>query len=379
MKRYLPGSGLALPLLLLLVFALLFAACDPPVEPVDPTVTDPTAESIAMPGAQVPSSDAVISIDRIVSRENGWIVLLADDGSGAPGTSVLGHRAIDSGTSTNLSVGLQGAVANGDRIWAVLYRDSGQVGVFEPTGADRRAVGKTGLDVGASTYIRWLSGEDQILDDNQVTIDTVRSAVPVWILIYISDLSGNPSVLIGQQHAEEGTTANMKVLLDTAARRAVIDGDRLWAVMAVDQGTVGEYEPGVDQPFLWANQPIRYRFRIGAALDPVITVSNQPVSNGAITVPQVEATKVGWLVIRESKADGTANMSASIGRARVSIGINRGLRIALSKTIPVGNKLWAMLHEDTGSLGKFEYTSSSVVDVPILVGGQPAATTFKVQ
>lgn len=184
---------------------------------------------------------------------------------------------------------------------------------------------------------------------------------------------------MGKTHTSGSTVARMKVVLDTAARVAVIDGDRLWTVIHVDHGTVGTFEPGVDVPFTFFNAPIRYRFRIGAAIDPLVQVPDQPIAGGGVTVPLVEATKVGWIVIRESKADGTPNMSGSIGRARVSIGINRQEQIALSKQIGTGTKLWAMLHEDTGSLGKFEYTSSAVVDVPILVGGQPVTTAFTVQ
>jgi hypothetical protein len=368
-----------LRLLFLLLFAAVFVACDPVVDSNPPITVDPTAESITMPGAQVPTANGVITISRVLSNDKGWLVLVADDGSGAPGQTILGQRSIDSGITTNLTVGLIEAVDNGDRVWGVLYRDSGQVGIFEPAGSDRRAIAENGLDVKASTYIRWLSVEDQILENNYVTLDTVRSASPIWMTISASDLSGNPTVIIGREHSSFGTVSGMKILLDTAARRAVIDGDRLWVTMYADNGAIGTFEPGVDIPFSYLSRPVTQRIRIGASYAPLIEVSNQPISASAITVQRVEATKVGWIVIREAKADGTPNMAGSIGRARVNIGVNTQIGISLSKQVSSGTKLWAMLHEDTGSLGKYEYTASGVVDVPILVGGQPVAEEFSIQ
>ena len=371
--------GLGLGLLLV---AVLFAACDPAVDSPPPVTIDPTTESIALPGAQVPNTASEIAVTSVVAREKGWLVLLRDNGSGAPGSEMLGVRAIDSGVSTNLSVKFDRAVTNGEKVWAMLYRDSGQVGTFEGTTVDRPAVAKNGLEVIAPTIVRWLSGEDQILEDNIVTIDTVRSGRPAWVVVYASDLSGNPTVIMGKTHVATGTNTGVKVTLDTAARVAVIDGDRLWTVMHVDDGTAGTFEPAVDFPAFFFNTAIRYRFRISAAIDPRVEVPNQPLTNGGVLLSSVEATKVGWIVIREANPDGTPNMSASIGRARVSIGINTNIRVALQKQVPAGTKLWAVLHEDTGSLGKYEYTTGSgggVVDVPILVAGKPVAIAFTIE
>jgi hypothetical protein len=365
----------------LVILAVVFAACDPAVDS-PPVVIDPTVESIALPGSQVPNTASEIAVTSVVSREKGWLVLLRDNGSGAPGAEVLGHLAIDSGVSRNRSVKFDRAVTNGERVWAMLYRDSGTVGTFESSSVDRPAIAKNGLEVITSTTIRWLSGEDQILEDNIVTIDTVRSTRPAWIVVYASDLSGNPTVIIGKTHIDAGTSTRLKVQLDTAARVAVIDGDRLWTVMHLDDGSTGTFEPAVDLPAFFFNTPIRYRFRIGAAVDPVVDVANQAITASGVVLSRVEATKVGWIVIRESNTDGTANMAASIGRARVSIGINTNIRVALQKQVPAGTKLWAVLHEDTGSLGKYEYTTGSgggVVDVPILAGGVPVAKAFTIE
>ncbi len=109
-----------------------------------------------------------------------------------------------------------------------------------------------------------------------------------------------------------------------------------------------------------------------AVLQPSITVSDQDVQNGTVTVQQVVSNGNWWLVIHRQNPDGT--MGEYIGETLIKNGINTNVvvKINMKLATPV---LYAMLHEDHDPIGVLEFPGP---DVPVMVNGQMIAPSFNV-
>lgn len=82
-----------------------------------------------------------------------------------------------------------------------------------------------------------------------------------------------------------------------------------------------------------------------------IVVQDQSIEGGTVTVDSVDSDRVAWIVIR---ADRDGQPGAVLGHAAVSIGSNDNLiiEIDIEEATPT---LFAVLHVDAGTPGKFEY------------------------
>lgn len=106
-------------------------------------VASPATEAPAQPPAVSGSVEAAtkqasdgrsVTISKaVVDGAPGFVVVHAEDKGGAG--LVIGHAAIEEGTSTDLVVPLDEKVATG-AYWAMLHRDAGRVGAFEWPGPD---------------------------------------------------------------------------------------------------------------------------------------------------------------------------------------------------------------------------------------------------
>jgi hypothetical protein len=85
-------------------------------------------------------TNSEITIANIATEVDGLLVIHAANKDGEPNTNkVLGVSPVRAGESTNLKVLLQQPVTPGERLIAVLYRDNGEKGKFEP-GIDKLIV-----------------------------------------------------------------------------------------------------------------------------------------------------------------------------------------------------------------------------------------------
>ncbi len=73
----------------------------------------------------------------------------------------------------------------------------------------------------------------------------------------------------------------------------------------------------------------------------------------------VTAGQVGWIV---AHLDEGGKPGKVLGQTAVQPGENKDVKIALSETVPVGGKLWPMLHIDAGTVGTYEFPAA---DVPV--------------
>jgi predicted lipoprotein with Yx(FWY)xxD motif len=221
---------------------------------------------------------------------------------------------------------------------------------------------------------------DQPLDGGMITVDEVASVGPGWIVIYTTNAYGQPDQPIGHTAVMGGDNLNVQVKVDPTMAQGT-----LYAQLHVDAGVVGTFEyPGTDAPLMLGVQMIASTFKIttpaqgtgGAAtpvvLQPSISVSDQAVSNGTVTIAQVVSNGNWWLVIHRQNPDGS--MGEYIGDTLIKNGVSKDVvvKIDLNRATPV---LYAMLHEDHGTIGTLEFPGP---DVPVLVNGQMITPQFKV-
>ena len=103
---------------------------------------------------------------------------------------------------------------------------------------------------------------------------------------------------------------------------------------------------------------------------PSVTVGDQAVKDGSVTVATVVSKGPGWIVIHAQK-DGKPG--PVIGYAPVKDGVNRNVmaKVDASKATDV---LYAMLHTDAGVVATYEFPGA---DVPVKAGDQVITPPFK--
>ncbi|HEX9369421.1 MAG TPA: cupredoxin domain-containing protein [Roseiflexaceae bacterium] len=100
-----------------------------------------------------------------------------------------------------------------------------------------------------------------------------------------------------------------------------------------------------------------------AAQQDSIDVDDQPIKNGSITVGEIYASQDGWIV---AHLDEGGKPGKVIGHTAVKKGESTNVPIKLEQDVPVGGKLWPMLHIDAGTIGTYEFPGP---DAPVIVNG----------
>lgn len=83
-----------------------------------------------------------------------------------------------------------------------------------------------------------------------------------------------------------------------------------------------------------------------------VDAADQPVVGDSITVASVTAAADGWIV---AHLDEGGKPGKVLGQTQVKAGANKNVAIKLSEAVPVGGKLWPMLHIDAGTAGTYEF------------------------
>ena len=365
-------------------------------------------------------SNGKVIIASVSSSVPGWIVVHTQGSDGNPGPEI-GYTAVNPGISSNVVVYIDSSKAT-PVLFAMLHIDAGIIGKYEYPGPDEpqsvngqmvspsfKAIASTASMptsmAGSSLYptpantpsvastptpdtgmaMVTPSGygsplvkvSDQPLVNGMVMVDEVVSAGPGWIVIYTTNANGQPDQPIGHAAVKDGDNLGVMVPVDPTMAQG-----SLYALLHVDAGTIGTFEyPGVDAPVMVGVQMIESTFKITTAqaaggfptpaiLQPSITVSDQAVQNGTVTVAQVVSDGNWWLVIHRQNPDGS--MGEYIGATLLKNGVNKNVvvTIDLKRATPV---LYAMLHEDHGVIGQLEFPGP---DVPVMVNGQMITPKF---
>lgn len=109
-----------------------------------------------------------------------------------------------------------------------------------------------------------------------------------------------------------------------------------------------------------------------AQMTPGVTVSDQAIVNGTVTVEQVVSQGPGWMVIH-AQADGAPG--PILGFTQVADGENANVVVEIDATQATAT-LYAMLHTDAGTVGTWEFPDGP--DTPVTVDGQVVTPPFNV-
>jgi len=210
-----------------------------------------------------------------------------------------------------------------------------------------------------------IDADDQSLVNGTVTVGEVNASQDGWMVIHI-DEGGKPGKVIGHTAVKKGDNYGVGVKLS----EAVPVGGKLWPMLHVDAGKIGTYEfPGADAPVILDGNIVMKQITVIAAsagassADNAVEVSDQPLNNGSITTSNTIAAKDGWLAIHVDEGGSPGKV---IGFSAVKTGSNKNIVTKLSEAVPVGGKLWPMLHLDAGKIGTYEFPGP---DSPVIVNG----------
>jgi LPXTG-motif cell wall-anchored protein len=211
-----------------------------------------------------------------------------------------------------------------------------------------------------------VEASDQPLVDGGITVAKVTAGQDGWIVAHL-DEGGKPGKVIGNTAVKTGDNANVKIKLS----ENVAAGGKLWPMLHIDAGAIGTYEfPGPDAPVIVGGNIIMKQISVteaaasgGQAATDAVEADDQPIKDNGITVEEIYASVDGWIV---AHLDEGGKPGKVIGNTAVKKGESNNVVIKLSESVPVGGKLWPMLHVDAGAIGTYEFPGP---DAPVIVGG----------
>lgn len=109
-------------------------------------------------------------------------------------------------------------------------------------------------------------------------------------------------------------------------------------------------------------------------MTPSVTVSDQFVFGDEVVIDDVYSAGSGFLVIH---IDNNGTPGPVAGYAPVYAGDNRNVRVSIDTSMATP-MLFAMLHEDTGVVGTYEFGTVQGVDLPVSVDGHMVTPPFNV-
>ncbi len=197
-----------------------------------------------------------------------------------------------------------------------------------------------------------VSVSDQDATGGTVRIARIVAADPGWIVIH-TEQNGGPGPVVGYAAVPAGESDDVAVEIDAAAATPT-----LFAMLHVDAGIAGTYEfPGADVPVAGDQTNVPFAVTL-PPLAPSVSVGDQPVVDGTLTVERIVAAAPGWIVIH-SEANGGPGPVA--GYAAVPEGASQGVVVPVDPALLTPG-LYAMLHVDAGTAGTYEFPGD---DVPV--------------
>jgi len=201
-----------------------------------------------------------VAVDRVVSPEAGWVVVVSLD---APG-GILGKVRVPAGESEDVIVPLD--TADASKVRVRLHADGGRSSVFEydPNRPSRSSdkpvfvegdpiegdITLTAYGVEAPQNLGSMLVQDQRLGgDGAVLVDYVRLPGPSWIAIHVME-NNVPGRLVGWVQRYEGESFDVQVPIEGAS-----PGEMLMVTIHIDRNNIGDFEYEVEAPLTSIDQP----------------------------------------------------------------------------------------------------------------------------
>ena len=217
--------------------------------------------------------------------------------------------------------------------------------------------------------------EDQMLQNNMLTINNVMMSDNGWVVIHRDNGSGGPMVpeiISVPKMVEAGESMDIMVQLKDG--EAVEDGETLWAMLHTDDGIIGTYEfngtNGLDAPIMDANDNIETTsFEVSVAPMGTLMVEDQVMTNNVVNVAAVSFDRSGYVVIHASNEAGDGPMVPEIISESVYLEAGDYMNVEVplleSANVDAGDTVWVMLHTDTGTEEMYEFNGENGLDMPI--------------
>jgi hypothetical protein len=328
-----------------------------------PTITpSPTPEPLRPlieAGEQVIGEDGRITIERVVAPEPGWLLVYTVEQGEA--VALLAHTAVAEGEHNDLALTLD-PLQTSDTILLALYLagDSLTEAGLLDDGAAATARAAATATVAADVQVVWPAvtvADQDVADDGLVRLARVTAPAPGWLVIQ-ADAAGAPGPILGQTYVNAGDNENVVVALNWR-----LATPRLHAALHYDYGRATRFDVDTDLIVVARGRPVSAYFDV--TLPPDILVLDQPVVNDQVEIERVISNGPGWLVIyyNENGAPGRI-----IGQAFLEDGLNERVVVPVVARA-VTSILFALLHQDTGITGDFEFPAA---DPPLLYRGRLA-------
>lgn len=107
--------------------------------------------------------------------------------------------------------------------------------------------------------------------------------------------------------------------------------------------------------------------------NPQVIVNDQVSTDGTVTIAQVNSAAEGFLVVHADNGEGS--FGAVIGHTPLHPGANYNVVVDIDTSMATST-LYAMLHEDTGEIGVYEFGEVDGADGPVAVDGDVVTPTF---
>ncbi len=205
---------------------------------------------------------------------------------------------------------------------------------------------------------------DQAIANNKVTIETVVSDGPGWLVIHAQQ-EGKPGPILGFSPVTAGENSNVVVEIDATGATGT-----LYAMLHTDAGQEGtwEFPNGPDVPVKVGDQVVTPPFKVTAG----VGVADQPIQNGKVTVAKVFSDGPGWMVIH---AQQEGKPGPILGFSPVTVGENSDVTVEINPN-EATETLYAMLHTDAGQEGIWEFPNGP--DAPVKAGDQVITPPFNI-
>ncbi len=324
---------------------------------------------------QFVADDGSINVASVTTQQNGWIVVHADNGEGAPGP-VIGFAQVTSGQNTDVAVELDSEGLT-DVVFPMLHVDTGEAGAYE-FGQVEGADGPVVIDGTVAVFpitvgTPAMRVPDQIVIGSDATMDMnpnpalvaeqVLSDGPGWLVVH-ADGGGQPGPVIGFTAVEDGTNLDVVVELDAEGVTPV-----LYPMLHVDTGEVGTYEfgqvEGADGPVVVNDAVLTFPVDAAPSIDYEGTLDGN-----VLTVDSAVIDVAGWLVIHADNGEGAPG--PVLGFAPLVPGMNENIAVELDEA-GITDTLFPMLHYDTGEAGVYEFGQVEGADGPVVVNGNVVA------
>lgn len=329
-----------------------------PTSTPQPTPVRPSITVADQPLAE----DGRLTITSVVLAEPAWLAIHAEE-EGQVG-EVLGYTAVAPGTNheaSDITVTIDPTQATSTLI-AILHVDAGEEGEFEFPGADEplqteTSVVSTSFAVDLQFLLPAIDVSDQeISSDGVVSIDSVYTTEPGWVVVHTSE-AGEIGDVLGYAFVTPGNHDNVVVPI-----RWRQGSDQLHAVLYEDEGEANHLDyPDEDLPVLVNGEPVVATFAV--TYPPDVLVYDQPVLDGKVVIERAVSNGPGWLVIYFEEEDAPGLI---IGFALLEEGVNERIVVPVVETA-VTPQLYVMLHEDAAPLDEFNVPGN---DVPVTFEGR---------